>query len=106
MQTQEWSNYETWAVAQWLRIDEWTEEEVERVVAALEGGAEESGQRITWQLAEWLRERLEAGFPSLKSGIYERLLHGAFEHVDWDALAEHIAAEYGLRQRMHTERAA
>jgi hypothetical protein len=106
MQTQEWSNYETWAVAQWLRVDDWTAEEVRSVVAALEAGAAVSHLRVSWQLAEWFRERLEAGFPHLESGIYERLLQGAIEHVDWDALAEHVVAKYGLRERTHTERAA
>jgi hypothetical protein len=107
MQSPEWSNYETWVVAQWLRIDEWTEADVQAVTAALAAGAEGSHQRVTWQLAEWLRARLEGGFPDLEGGgIYERLLHGAFEHVDWDALAEHIATAYGLRERLDTQCAA
>ncbi len=86
----EWHNYETWAVAQWLGIDEWSAAEVEDVLRSVGTDTGQSYQKLRWQLADWLRDRVEAGVPSLEPEVYQRLLLGAVEHVDWEELADRI----------------
>ena len=94
----EWSNYETWAVAQWLGIDGWSAAEVEDVLRSVETENGESCQKLNWLLADWLRNRVEAGVPGLEPDVYQRLLMGAMERVDWDELADRIVEHDAFRK--------
>jgi hypothetical protein len=86
----EWQNYETWAVAQWLGIDEWSAAEVEDVLRSVGTETGQCYQKLRWQLADRLRDRLEAAVPSLEPEVYQRLLLSAVEHVDWEEIADRI----------------
>jgi hypothetical protein len=101
----EWYNYETWAVAQWLGIDEWSAAEVDDVLRSVATETDGSCHKLKWRLADWLRNRLEAGMPDVEVDVYQRLLLGAVEHVDWDELADRIV-EHDAARKVAPGRAA
>lgn len=76
-----WENYETWVVKLWLDNEEpsycWAHEQAAQVLS-------EEGD--TWQLAERIKDELEAGIPEV-TGLWADLLRHGFDRVNWDEIA-------------------
>jgi len=98
-----WSNYKTWAVALWLTTDRksspyWCEQakrhhdEAPTCQMVVDGvwSAEEAEK---YNLAEQLKQEIEANAPEALAGAYSDLLHAGLGDVNW----REIAAEFLLR---------
>lgn len=100
-----WSNYETWAVALWLTSDRdlspyWREQakrHIEKAPACqmVLDGVWSAEQAEKYNLAEQLKQEIEANVPKAFAGVYSDLLHAGLSDVNW----HEIAADFLLRAR-------
>lgn len=98
---QDWANYETWCVSQWLPTDEavWDgfREQLRRLAAKRTSSSDESNQSLAsnrgrqkFQLAKQLREAVSRlGYMELPL-IYCDLLESALARVNWLEIVEHF----------------
>jgi len=100
---QGWRNYETWAVALWLdnerkSYEHWREEARrcqheastdQRVI----DGIWTPKEAATFNLADQLREEIEAERPLTAPTMYTDLLSSALSEVDWQEVAAILLSE-------------
>ena len=98
-----WTNYETWALNLWLENEEgsynyWRGEARRHRAEASEceqvkAGTWTTEQAATFNLADALRDDLEAGSPTTEASVYSDLLNAALSEVNWHEVANAFLEE-------------
>jgi hypothetical protein len=91
-----WNTYETWLVNVWLTNEEWSSEELERIVAEVkdEVDPEDRVEVLAGRLESWVDSEPDEGglIPQVK-GLAGDLMRGALREVDWRELAKNWLEE-------------
>ncbi len=100
---QGWRNYETWAVALWLDnerscYDRWRAEARRCQCEAstdsrVIDGIWTPNEAATFNLADQLREEIQAGCPLTAPTMYADLLSAALSEVDWQEVAASLLCD-------------
>jgi hypothetical protein len=77
-------NYSTWLVNLWLMNDEYSEEEVRRMV-----DASDDTRELASELQSWIEEQN----PLQENGMWTDLVNSALQEVSWQELAENYFEE-------------
>jgi hypothetical protein len=94
-----WENYETWAVALWIKNDQgsytWSREMAADCLANVDRSDTvfTPEQNARGDLAERLKEWHEEMMPDLGASLWADLLGAAFGSVDWYEIAENYLSE-------------
>lgn len=98
-----WSNYETWTVGLWLDNEresyeywrELTREHRSNAVSCSQvaEGTWTADEAEVFNLANQLKEEVNAGSPLQESSMYADLLCAALSEVNWSEIAEHYLAD-------------
>lgn len=91
-----WTNYETWCVNLWMNNEQGSHEfflenarQIHEETAAYNNTGLKLKNLQTIRFANWLQDYYsQENWPEL-SGVYEDLLRGAFDAVNWDEIARH-----------------